>query len=147
MIRCVSKLGFFFLFSLFACFTPLILHVLNLFALLVLIFSVLPPCARSIKYHTNILSHCPHSEKEKNKKRCLEGFSLYFLLSQDSFIPKTFLTVNHYNLLHKSAATFLYIKTRNLGCLQSLQNFSVTAKYLLLELLPVPDASLNAGIW
>lgn len=107
VIRSVSKLGFFIFF---VCFRPLILHVLNLFSLLVLLFSVLLPCATFIKYHTNILSHYQHSEKEKNQKGCLEGFSLYFLLSQDSFIPKTFLTVNHYNLLHKSAAMFLHIK-------------------------------------
>lgn len=128
MIRSDSKLGFLY----FVC----LLYGINsscdkpVFSSSPL-FSALPPCSRFIKYHRNILSRCQHGEKEKNQKGCLEDFSLYFLPSQDSFIPKTFLTVKHYNLLHRSAAMFLNIRTRNLVCLQSFQDFFM----LLLNIL------------
>lgn len=76
---------------------------------------------------------------EKERIRRVVWKALHFLLSYGSSTAKTFLTVNHHNLLHWSAAFSLHFETRNLIHLQSfLIFFSVAARYFLLELLPVP---------
>lgn len=103
---------------------PLLLHVLNTFSLLVLLFSVLPPCARFIKY-TNIMF--PTQWKRKESKGLFGRLFTLFSSKSDSGVPKTFLAVNHYNLLHKvheslpSIISVFFLLLLNIFCLNCCQ--------------------------